>query len=115
VLAKNEAKKARRKTDPELLKFSRELRDRWQEHVFASPTLLENKQQAKYQVARLIGELTGQAGESATVGEGLRVVQPNEPMRIEFRGGGLSGWRGLRSFRGGLMLVSGRGVGDRLA
>lgn len=57
-----------------------------QEHVSASPTLLENKQQAKDQVARLIGESMDQAGESATVGEGLRVVQPNEPKRLEFRG-----------------------------
>ncbi|MEM6391833.1 MAG: hypothetical protein AAF797_03585 [Planctomycetota bacterium] len=44
---RREAKQARRKTDPELLAFSRELRDRWQEHVTAQPHLLEDQSQTR--------------------------------------------------------------------
>ena len=55
--AKREAKQQRRKTDPELLAYSRELRDRWQEAVTAQPGLLlpdGSQDAAKYDVGRLI-------------------------------------------------------------
>lgn len=58
--AKRAAKQARRKTDPELLVFSRELRDRWQEAVSADPGLLLERQEGKYDVGRLI---TGTSGD----------------------------------------------------
>ncbi|MEM6552535.1 MAG: hypothetical protein AAF750_10475 [Planctomycetota bacterium] len=34
--------------------FSRERRDRWQEHVTAQPHLLEDQSQARYDVSRLL-------------------------------------------------------------
>ncbi|XAL99591.1 hypothetical protein OT109_18675 [Phycisphaeraceae bacterium D3-23] len=59
--AKREAKQQRRRTDPELLAYSRELRDRWQEAVTAQPGLLlppgsapGSQGAGKYDVSRLI-------------------------------------------------------------
>ena len=52
--ARAEAKRARRQSDPELLKFSRELRDRWQEAVAAEPGLIGLGCAGKYEVGRVI-------------------------------------------------------------
>ncbi len=57
--AKKKAERARLKTnDPKLCAFSRELRDRWQEHVEAQPGLIESAAQARYGVGRLIENTT---------------------------------------------------------
>ncbi|MEM6393882.1 MAG: GNAT family N-acetyltransferase [Planctomycetota bacterium] len=53
--AKAELKAAQRKNDPELVAYARELRDRWQEHVTASPQMLEHKYMPRYQISRLLG------------------------------------------------------------
>jgi hypothetical protein len=50
-------KRARRQTDPQLLAFSRELRDRWQEAVAPGSegaALLEDAGRGKYDVGRLL-------------------------------------------------------------
>lgn len=54
VAAKAALKAAQRKNDPELVAYARELRDRWQEHVAASPGMIEDRQKGKYAAARLL-------------------------------------------------------------
>lgn len=77
--AKQAAKQARRNTDPELLAFSRELRDRWQEAVAPGSegaALLEDAGRGKYDVARLIagGSASGCVNESDAVNQRVLVI-----------------------------------------
>lgn len=76
--AKKEAKKAKRArlkaNDPKLCAFSRELRDRWQEHVEAQPGLIEGAAQPRYDVGRLIAPASGTPGNSFTPTEAPEVV-----------------------------------------
>ena len=72
--AKKKAERARRKTnDPKLCAFSRELRDRWQEHVEAQPGLIESAAKARYDVGRLIAPAPGSA-----LGNSFRSAEPPE-------------------------------------
>lgn len=50
--AKQALKAAQRKNDPELVAYARELRDRWQEYVCATPLALADKQRGRYAVGR---------------------------------------------------------------
>lgn len=85
--AKRAAKQARRKTDPQMLAFSRELRDRWQEAVAAEPGLLLERQAGKYDVTRLIapgsGSTPGMVGGDSGGGGGGGAIP--EAQRLDIR------------------------------
>lgn len=75
---KKRAERARLKTnDPKLCAFSRELRDRRQEHIEAQPGLIESVANARYDVGRLI--------EHAVPAEAPEVVVDviDEPRRLD--------------------------------
>lgn len=61
--AKQALKAAQRKSDPELVAYARELRDRWQECVVNQPRMLAGKQRGKYDVSRLIERAQAQEAE----------------------------------------------------
>lgn len=85
--AKRAAKQQRRKTDPELLAYGRELRDRWQEAVTAQPGLLlpdGSQDAAKYDVGRLLAggpthAAIGGCGEPSEASEALEIVSEVVP------------------------------------
>ncbi|MEM9881543.1 MAG: GNAT family N-acetyltransferase [Planctomycetota bacterium] len=69
--AKAAAKAARRKSDPRLLAFSRELRDRWGEAVSGRPELIGLGCEQKYELGRLV------EGDFAT-GIGFALPMPHD-------------------------------------
>ena len=74
--AKRAAKAARRKSEPKMVDFSRELRDRWQEQVGTGTVLLEAGEggEGKYEVGRLL-EGEGGGGEiAASTNRGRRAL-----------------------------------------
>jgi hypothetical protein len=87
--AKKKAERARLKTnDPKLCAFSRELRDRWQEHVEQQPGLIESAAQPRYDVGRLIAPAPGSAlGNSFTPAEPPEVIAEviDEPRPTEMK------------------------------
>ena len=70
--AKAAAKQARRKTDPELLAFGREFRDRWQEAVTERPELLAVGCEGKYAIGR---EATERRSDEAVEGVQRRMLE----------------------------------------
>lgn len=69
--------------------FSRELRDRWQEHVEAQPGLIESAAHPRYDVGRLIAPAPGTPG-NAPGNSFTRIPPPkviaeviDEPKRLD--------------------------------